>query len=520
MSSRYCRRLVAALLVVGFGCAACGAAAPDTAIQSADSVAVASPTTTTSAAPPATTFAPERAATVADPLEATTLLFVGDVMLGRRVGVLAAVDPFSVFEDVRYVVGRADVALANLESPLTARSHLTANPHQLEADPALAALVADAGFDIVGIANNHAGDAGAESVMDTVAAVSSAGMRVAGGGAEVDEAWQPAFVESKGTRVAVLAVDVSAQGLAAGAGPGIATWDPDRVRAAVTEARANADVVVVGIHGGADEWTGTDPILDPVARDLARWGADIVWGHGPHVAQPVVTAEGVDGRTAVLATSLGNFLFDQQNEPNCIGLVLETMVDRQGLVAWRLGRSRSDDLRVHFEEWLIPDGDAVLVDGDWWSMARRVEIRSTRADVGDFEYGDVVAASTGNLSADGPAQLLVSYRHEMREYEWDPRPREVDQQGRTTHIGVFDSDGTPVWMSHRPPAPVADLAVCDATAIFAYSEIDDPAIVAVGAGVWNGFGFTLAPKLAGGGTIGCVDIDGDGHTEPAVIDRN
>jgi poly-gamma-glutamate synthesis protein (capsule biosynthesis protein) len=448
------------------------------------------------------------------------MLFVGDLMLGRRVGELAALDPASVFEDVRTVVGGADVALANLESPLTARPHESANVHHLEADPALASLIAAAGFDIVGIANNHAGDAGAASVMDTIAAVSSAGMQVAGGGSELAAAWRPVLVDVHGTSVAVLAVDVSAQGLAAGAEPGVAVWNPNRARAAVTEARANADVVVVGIHGGTDEWIGTDPILDPVARDLARWGADVVWGHGPHVAQPVVSVEGVGGRTAVLATSLGNFLFDQQNEPNSIGIVLETMVDDRGLVAWRLGRSRNDDLRVHFEEWLIPDGDAVLLDGDWWSVARRVEVKSAGSEVGEFEYGDVVAASTGNLSADGPAQLLVSYRHAMREYEWDPRPREVDQKGRTTHIGVFELDGTPVWMSHRPPAPVADLVACGGSAIFAYSEIDDPEIVAVGAGVWNGFGFTLAPELAGGGTIGCVDIDNDGQTEPAVVGRS
>ena len=516
MSCLRLRRAAAVALVVAFGSAGCSGGDSSPAAVGAGPDGVVDVT----AAPGATTTATPETATQAAPSETTTLLFVGDLMLGRRVGELAALDPDSLFEDVSYVVGGADAALANLESPLTVRAHETDNPFHLEADPALASLVAAAGFDVLGIANNHAGDAGAASVDDTIAAVSAAGMQTAGGGSEVAEAWQPTFVEPNGTRVAVLALDVSAQGLAAGAGPGIAVWDPDRAREAVTKARANADVVVVGIHGGTNEWRGTDPILDPVARDLVRWGADIVWGHGPHVAQPVVTVEGVDGRTAVQATSLGNFLFDQQNEPNSIGLILETMVDEQGLVAWRLGRSRNDDLRVHFEEWLIPGGDAVLIDGDWWSVARRVEARSAGFDVGEFEYGDVVAASTGNLSADGPAQLLVSYRHAMREYEWDPRPREVDRQGRTTHIGVFELDGTPVWMSHRPPAPVADLVACAGSAIFAFSEIDDPEIVAVGAGVWNGFGFTLAPELAGSGTIGCVDIDNDGQTEPAVVGRS
>jgi poly-gamma-glutamate capsule biosynthesis protein CapA/YwtB (metallophosphatase superfamily) len=450
---------------------------------------------------------------------AVRLLFVGDLMVGRRVGELAAMDPESVFEDVKVVVRDADLAMANLESPLTERTHVAENPFLLEADPALAALIAAAGFDILGIANNHAGDAGAASVIDTMEAVAAAGMDSIGGGADLASAWEPRYVDVAGLRVALLAIDVSGQGLAAGAGPGIAAWDTTHARAAVTEARSRSDVVVVGIHGGVEEWGKIDPFLDPVGRELAAWGADVVWGHGPHVRQPVVVVPRFDGAPSLLATSLGNFLFDQQFEPNCTGLVLETLVDGGGLIAWRLGLTEGDDLRVHFDRWLQPEGDAALIDGEWWSLERTLEPALQTAEVTDFEHGDVIAASEGNLSGEGAAQLLVSYRHEPREVEWDSRPRTVDRQGRTAHLGVFELDGTPIWMSHRPPGAAAQLAACDGAAVFAYSEIDGVEVVAVGAGVWNGFGFTLAPELPGVGTIGCVDVDGDGSFEPVVVGR-
>lgn len=81
-------------------------------------------------------------------------------MLGRGVAPIAAADAEGMFRDVRHVVRGADLAMVNLESPLTRRPHTAANPHALEADPALADLVAAAGFNVLSLANNHAGDAG------------------------------------------------------------------------------------------------------------------------------------------------------------------------------------------------------------------------------------------------------------------------------------------------------------------------------------------------------------------------
>jgi hypothetical protein len=63
------------------------------------------------------------------------------------------------------------------------------------------------------------------------------------------------------------------------------------------------------------------------------------------------------------------------------------------------------------------------------------------------------------------------------------------------------------------------VAACDGAAAFAYTTLDDAAVIATGLGTWGGFGFVLANELPGSGRIGCADIDGDGRLDPVVIGR-
>ena len=500
-----------AIIVVALSLALAACAAPDKTAPPASPTAVI----------PAAASAPVPVSAAVDAgSTAVRLLFVGDVMLGRRVGAIAEADPDGLFADVEREVRDADLAFANLESPLTLRPHTSQNPYALEADPGTAPALAAAGFDVLGIANNHAGDAGPASILDTIEAVSGAGMQTVGGGQNADAAWEPLLVDVSGLIVAVFAFDVSGHGLGASQGPGVASWDPDRAEIAVGDARAIADVVVAGIHGGLEFWQDIDPQLEPVALNLASWGVDIVWGHGPHVAQPISLSEAYGTRPTVIATSLGNFLFDQQTEPTSHGSILEVLVDGSGVAAWRTGHKHHDDLRVHFAGWDLPIGNAGLVDGDWWNVARDLPLDAVDAPATGFPFGTVLAASVGDIAGVGIETVLVSYRHPLSDANWDPRPMATDTSGRSAHIGVFESDWTPVWMSRRPPHPVGTLAACDGSAAFGYTTLDDPTVVATGAGAWNGFGFTLAPDLPGHGTPSCADFDHDGDLDAVVVDRS
>jgi poly-gamma-glutamate synthesis protein (capsule biosynthesis protein) len=457
-----------------------------------------------------------------EPPGSLTLLFAGDLMLGRGVAPIAGADPEGLFRDVRRIVRGADVAMANLESPLTSRPHTSPNPFALEADPASAELVAGAGFDVLSLANNHSGDAGREAIVDTVSAVEGAGMAAVGVGSDRVDALAPLIVERHGVRLAVLAFDASGTGLSADGGIGVARWDPESMHVAVRKAAAAADVVVVSLHGGVEYLLDSDPRVLPIAEQLVAWGADIVWGHGPHVVQPVTTRAEED-RIAVVATSLGNLLFDQRGSHTGVGAVLEVMVDGGGVIAHRVGATRHDDLRVHFTDWNVPEGDAGLVAGEWWELDRAPTATSSTVPSVEFPYGDVVAAAMGRVTGDNPQDLVVSFRHVGREHPVRTGLAEIewtDAEGRTAHLGLYAADDlAPRWVAGVIPRPIIDVAACDGSIALAFSSLDGPAVIATGAARWSGFGLMAADELSGPGEPSCADIDGDGSLDPIVVGR-
>ena len=458
------------------------------------------------------------------------VLLAGDVMLGRGMAALVARDPETVLSGVRHLVAGADVAAANLESPLTRRPHTSPNVNALEADPAAAGAVALGGFDVLSIANNHAGDAGPESVVDTLEAVEEAGMSVVGGGRDLDRARSAVLVESGGLRIAFLAFDATRGGTAAGPdSPGVMHWDEQRARDAVAEARGDADLVIVGLHGGIEYLADTDPGQLRLAERLASWGGDIVWGHGPHVLQPVSVIDRVGGGSTVVATSLGNLLFDQRRTGTTRGGVLEILADRGGAFAYRLGITRNDQGRVHLDHWDLPGGDAALLDDGWWVPLRepdgeRAPSREPDPAVPDLAAwegfdGDVVDARVGDVTGDGLRDVVVSFRRTFRPTlitEQIPDRAWADEHGRAAHLGVYDPRGRPEWVAGTMFRPVAWVAVCDGALALAFDQLHDPRIVATGAWQWDAFGFSAAVELPGPGEPGCADIDGDGLLDPYI----
>lgn len=446
-------------------------------------------------------------------------------MLGRRVAEVVELDSPGLFEDVRFVVSAADIAVANLESPLTLRPQVTVGA-ELAADPGSASLLGEAGFDAVGIANNHAGDASAESVLDTMAALETAGVQAIGAGLTGQEAHAPRIIERAGVRVAYLAFDATGQGLTAGDAPGIATWSVAAAQEAVAAARAEADVVAVGLHGGIEYSTAVDPQLQRLGELLAGWNVDVVWGHGSHVPQPVrlIDPDG-DGHFTVVATSLGNFLFDQSRRSTTTGAVLEVLAGSDGVAAWRVGVAEHQDLRVHFEGWELPTGDATLLDGEWWNLPQVPEVSDEPERPGElqFPYGTVVDAAKADVTGDGTEDLVVAYRHVFRPTaisELYPNHDFIDDNGDSAHIGVFEL-GTlrPLWGAGTLLEPIEQVLPCDTGVAVGYSDLDDRVVVAAGALSWRYFGFTAAPRLQGSAVLGCSDINRDGKTDPVVLDR-
>lgn len=499
------------------------ASAASTTTTAPSSASTASTTTTVPTSAPTSTASTTLPVSVPGQGPVVSVLLVGDVMLGRGVAPVVRDDPTGLFEDVRHVVTSADVAAANLESPLTTRPHIASNPYALEADPQAAGSLATAGFDLVGIANNHAGDAGRLSVLDTIGAVEAVGLVAAGGGSNQEAADQVQVFEKGGLRVGFLAFDATRAGTPATPNEvGIATWDEERVRRAVERARLEVDLLVVGLHGGVEYYSDTDPAVALLAGRLVQWGADVVWGHGPHVVQPVTLVEG--DRPAVVATSLGNFVFDQSAAGTRVGAVLEVLAGAGGVVAYRVGTAEHYDGRVHFEGWALPDGDAVLLDLEWWSLVPGADPDPVDpAPPAGFDRGDIITFGRGDVTGNGSEDLVISYRRRFEENDITRRYPDrlwADARGRSAHLGVYrPGDLRQLWVAGTLFRPVAGLAVCDGALALSFDSLDAPEIVSTGGWVWEGFGFTTVAELPGTGRPACLDVDGDGGVDPVIVDR-
>jgi hypothetical protein len=232
---------------------------------------------------------------------------------------------------VRSLFGDADLAIANLESPV--KDSFTYHEHGLTftGDPRLLEGLDNAGLDLVSLANNHIGNGGRSGIVGSGASLDELGIAHAGAGIDLVAAAEPAFLEAGGQRVAVIGCAVVGGYFAReGRWGALRCADPTTV-AAITEARAEADVVVVFPHWGREYQAVASRGQRKLAEVWMAAGADVVIGSHSHWAGAI---EEIDGR--LVFYGLGNLVFDQTwSEATMAGLILELTFQGDRLVqAW------------------------------------------------------------------------------------------------------------------------------------------------------------------------------------------
>jgi poly-gamma-glutamate capsule biosynthesis protein CapA/YwtB (metallophosphatase superfamily) len=238
-----------------------------------------------------------------------TVTAVGDIMMGTDFpeNILPDDDGVGFLAAVSSLLSTADVTFGNLEGVLMdggepVKQCKNRNICFLFRTPTrYATYLAQAGFDVMSLANNHARDFGEEGRSSSMAALDAAGIRHSG-----REGTTASWI-ANGRRVALVAFapNVGANSLN----------DPQIGLPLVAQLAASHDIVIVSFHGGA-EGNGAEVLpfareiyagedrgnVVEFARAMVDAGADLVLGHGPHVVRPMELY-----KDRLIAYSLGNF---------------------------------------------------------------------------------------------------------------------------------------------------------------------------------------------------------------------
>lgn len=241
-----------------------------------------------------------------------SLAAVGDMMLGTNYPdpkYLPPGDGSMILRDVAGLLQNADVTIGNLEGTLLNEGGTPkrcTNPdacYAFRSPESYAQHFANAGFDFLSLANNHSGDFGPIGRSTTKRRLQEVGIAYAGlmGTDEI------AYRTYRGVRFAFIA-------FAPNSGT-VDVRDIPRARRLVEMADAEADLVIVTFHGGAEGkdaqhvTRGTEEYYNENRGNVYAFshavidaGADAVLGHGPHVSRAMEVY-----KDRLIAYSLGNF---------------------------------------------------------------------------------------------------------------------------------------------------------------------------------------------------------------------
>jgi poly-gamma-glutamate capsule biosynthesis protein CapA/YwtB (metallophosphatase superfamily) len=261
----------------------------------------------------------------------------GDIMLARQLpAIVHDKGPAWPLEPVRHLIGDADIALANLECVIATRGDFWDKgekiPFYFRAPPFMVDVLAEAGFDVMMTANNHAMDFGPDALLEQLELLNAANIISVGSGRNVAEAAEPKYIKVGDMVLAIIGLTTYNSPVSAGEHNAGVYWLENNTQilksleSAIAEARSHADLVIFSPHWGGN-WTER-PTAQRIelARALIDLGVDGIFGHSAHQLHGI---EVYRGRPIVY--DMGNLLWDSESERRgswSAGFLLE--FDRSG----------------------------------------------------------------------------------------------------------------------------------------------------------------------------------------------
>lgn len=222
------------------------------------------------------------------------------------------------FTYVKPWIEQADVAIADFEGTISPDYPL-GGYSMFNAPASVANAIQQTGYDLVDLAHNHILDSHLSGLISTVDTFRQVGVDTVGVYRDGNRATAPIYIkEVNGIKIAVLAYAYGFNGMEATLSQEeydnyLSDLNLERMKSEIERAEAEADITIVMPQMGVEYQL--EPTEEQVAlyRQMVDWGADIIFGGHPHVAEPAEIIE-KDGERKLVVYSMGNFLSNQRME--------------------------------------------------------------------------------------------------------------------------------------------------------------------------------------------------------------
>lgn len=238
----------------------------------------------------------------------------------------------ALYTNIKSEIEKFDIAVLNQETILGGSDFEYSGYPAFNSPWEIGEAAISAGFDIFTCATNHSMDVGYAGIEKEIEFFSSQENVVQLGVNDSEESYNTVtYYEKNGITFALLNYTYGTNGISL---PDDKPWcvnlmDEDKITADVTEARDNADFIIVFAHWGTEYSFEISDYQEEYTTLFSDLGVDLVIGCHPHVIEPVkwITNE-TTGKKMLVYYSLGNFVSHQIDLENLLGGLAEVTIEK------------------------------------------------------------------------------------------------------------------------------------------------------------------------------------------------
>lgn len=233
------------------------------------------------------------------------LFFCGDVLINNKT---------LLPNELKTAIGESEFAICNFEAPIRinkSKKTIKAGPNISQGENSISELK-EMGFNVLTLSNNHIFDYGLDSIKNTIDIIKKHNL-IPSGFYFNSKNLIPIQLKNNGVSISLISCGENTEGcLKYNHNEYGYLWTHSlELKELIIQEKKKSDFVFVSVHAGLEKVNFPLGIWHKLYRDLIDYGADVIIGHHPHIAQGIEKY-----KDALIFYSLGNFIFDYPKNSN------------------------------------------------------------------------------------------------------------------------------------------------------------------------------------------------------------